>query len=105
MAIELTDEIRQAVHDEDCATQGHDLDVSGAMTGHGGPPTNGRWEVRGPDGQIAHLACRRCGRVWLLIEDAGRGYTDAVTRLKARVKDPAWVQPLPRPTIPTPPAS
>lgn len=80
---ELTDEIRQAVRDEDCARLGHQFQLENMLRGPSGPPV----EVRGPDGQLPHLLCPRCGRVWLLVEEAGRGYQDADNRFRGRLRD------------------
>ncbi len=94
MALTVTDEMRAAVHAEDCAARGHDIDINNAFSSDGS--AEGQLDVRGHAGQIAHLACRRCGQVWLITEDPGTSYDDAVAKEKARVKDPDSVKPKPR---------
>jgi hypothetical protein len=82
--VELTDDIRQAVHDEDCARLGHHIDTNTAVLWGGGSE-----RVEGPAGQMPHFSCRRCGRVWIVVADPGRGYDDAEAKFRARLKDPA----------------
>jgi hypothetical protein len=84
VAIALTDEMRQAVHDEDCARLGHQLDTRNALVYE-----VGNERVQGPVGQEPHFSCRRCGRVWIVVAEPGRGYDDADRKFRARLKDPA----------------
>lgn len=84
MAIELTDETRKAVHDEDCARLGHQLNIANAMLWE----DNSGGRVRGPAGKLAHIKCDRCGQVWLVIEVPGLSYEDIVTKMRARLVDP-----------------
>ena len=87
MAVILTDEMRAAVHDEDCARLGHDIAVDNALVV--ADQTTMRPDVGSHDPtKMPYLYCRRCGRVWLVLEDVGIGYADAVSRLAARLIDP-----------------
>jgi hypothetical protein len=91
VAIELTDEIRQAVHDEDCARLGHQVRTDRAVF-----RTEAGDDVRGPDGQLAHIRCIRCQKAWLVVEEPGSSYDDAVTKFKAKLKNPDDANPKPR---------
>lgn len=87
MAVELTDEIRQAVLDEQCAALGHDFDVSTAITGDGntdGPPRMKVGSSRNPD-HGPHLRCLRCRRAWMVIEVGVVGYDAAEADLIGRL--------------------
>lgn len=104
-AITVTDEMRRAVYDADCAALGHLLDVSNAIGSTTGVTGPGNLTVIGPDDNtIANITCRRCHKVWLVIEDPANNYDDAVAALKGRVKDPSTVKPHGRPAkLPTNP--
>lgn len=94
MAIEVTDEMRAAVYAADCTEQGHQVSVQEAIRPDPDAPVGSyRMDVRGPDGEIAHLRCTRCGQVWLVIEEPAVDYAGAVSRLRARVKNPDEVVP------------
>ncbi|MBW0088220.1 hypothetical protein I4I77_01180 [Pseudonocardia sp. KRD-188] len=80
----ITDEMRRAVHEEDCEQLGHMLATESVISIEGRTA-----QVAGPGDLQPHLNCRRCGKVWLVIEDAGDGYDDAVQRVSKRFKDPA----------------
>lgn len=89
MAVELTDEIRQAVLDEECTRLGHDFDVSTAITGDGntdGPPRMTVGSSRNPD-HGPHLRCLRCHRAWILVEVPAVSYLAAEADLIGRLRD------------------
>jgi hypothetical protein len=93
MAIEVTEEMRRAVYALDCDAKGHLVDFSNAVGLTAVPNANGgsypAQDVLGPnDETLPHLTCRRCGRVWLIVEDAGDNYPDAVARLQGKVLNP-----------------
>lgn len=96
MAIEVTEEMRRAVYTADCEAQGHIMDISNAVgvtRAHGVAGTYAP-DVLGPDDEtLPHLSCRRCGRVWLVIDESGVDYPDAVSKLTAKVRDPEMVKP------------
>lgn len=98
MAIEVTDEMRRAVYEADCAAHGHILDTSSAVGNDGDVhPERYTPSVIGPDADtLPHIRCQRCTKIWLVIEDPGDDYADAVAKLKARVRDPESVKPRPR---------
>lgn len=81
MTLELTDEIRRAVHVEDCAARGHDIELSTMIR----PRDTARFSVEGSNGHLPHIFCRTCGLTWMVIEIPGDGYDDALARLQARL--------------------
>lgn len=80
MAVTVTDEMRRAVYEEDCKRLGHMLAYENAMRLEGRAG-----QVIGPDGKQAHIECRRCGKVWLVVEEPGDGYEAATVALDARL--------------------
>lgn len=92
MTIEVTEDVRRAVYEADCAAQGHLLDFNSAVGSdpddldpQGVPKT----VLTGPeDGQLPHVRCRRCSRVWLLIDVSGANYDDAVRQVGERLRVP-----------------
>jgi hypothetical protein len=89
--IEVTEEMRQAVYTADCLAKEHLFSfnvVSLVATSDGS-----RMDIGG-GGKIAHVSCARCGKVWLLIEEPGLSYDDAVAKLKGRMVDPSTVVPM-----------
>ena len=83
--VELTDEMRQAVHDEDCFRLGHTMETRNAVMWNNSNFNDG--QLYGPNGRIPHLNCSRCGRVWLVVGDEpGSDYEDALARFRNRVK-------------------
>lgn len=97
--IQVTEEMRQAVYAADCVAKGHipQLNVVQAVVADDGVS---RLDIYGGD-QIANVTCQRCGKVWLVVEDPGVTYDDAVARLKARMIDPSTVKPRTPPVTPT----
>lgn len=75
--IEITDEIRRAVHEEDCVVLGHMFDFSNVV--RLGPDRNGSTMRARDEDALPHLTCTRCSRVWIVLPTAtaGRGYDDA----------------------------
>lgn len=91
--MEVTPEMRAAVYEQDCRDKGHLLAYENAMRLDGGRGG----QVLGPDGQQAHITCRRCPKVWLIVEEPGEDYAAATVALDARL------QPQFRPVRPKPP--
>lgn len=88
MAIEITDEMRKAVYAADCLAQGHVFNF-GSVVSSGANNGNTTIDVQAPDpDEMPHLTCYRCGKVWLVMEEPGDGYDDAISLLKSRAKDP-----------------
>lgn len=94
LTIEVTEEMRRAVYAQDCKGSGHLFDTASAVgvtdevlpENPSGAPTI---VLRAPDpSQLPHLLCRRCGQVWLVLDEPGYGYDDAVTKALARVGGP-----------------
>lgn len=79
--MEVTPEMRAAVYEQDCREKGHLLAYENAMQLNG---AGGR--VLGPDGQQAHITCRRCPKVWLVVEEAGENYTAATVAFDAKLQ-------------------
>lgn len=104
MAIEVTEEMRQAVYAADCDVKGHAFQIGDLF--HSLPiPAEQRDGVGDPfkkilgsrdETKLPSISCSRCNQVWLVIEDPGASYDDAMTKLKERVKDPDSVKPKPR---------
>lgn len=88
---QITDEVRRAVYAADCTYWGHQYDFRSAVGGTDRPNPNDERGMPMPvlrapaAGQIPHLRCGRCGAVWLVVDEPGRDYDDAVTNLAARV--------------------
>lgn len=76
----VTDEQRREARDLDCAELGHILTFDNALLLEG---RAGR--VAGPDGKQAHIECRRCMKVWLVVEEPEQGYDAATVALDARL--------------------
>jgi hypothetical protein len=89
--IEITDETRRAVWDEDCQRLGHNFRFEQLLQTENRHPV-----LRGPVGQLPHLLCDRCSRVWLLVEDSGVDYADAIAKFKAKLKNPDDAKSKPR---------
>lgn len=93
--IEITPEIRQAVLEAECERLGHRLSTDNALTW--ADTRGGR--VRGPAGQMPHLVCDRCDRVWIVVARDGRTYQQAERRFRERLlpTDPEALPPDPVP--------
>jgi hypothetical protein len=87
---QITDEMRRTVLEEECGLNGHFLALDRMVSA-----PDGRVWVRGPQGQEPHLRCTRCHLAWIVVAEPGRGYSDASTRYKARLRpgDPATARP------------
>lgn len=81
MPIEVTPEMRQAVYEADCEVKGHLFIFDNVFQSTDGHTS----VVSGPDADtLPHVRCGRCTKVWLLIDDPGNDYDDAVVKLRAR---------------------
>lgn len=94
MVIEITDEMRQAVYEDDCEREGHQPNISTMF----GPPIEGipsvLVEVIGPnDETFPHVSCNRCGYVWLVLPQAFKTYDEAVQHLNSVLRDPESTKP------------
>lgn len=92
--MEVTPEMRSAVYEEDCRRWGHILSFDNALRFEAGKDGA---QVLGPEGQQPFITCRRCGKVWLVVEEPGENYAAATVALDAKL------QPQHRPTRPKPP--
>lgn len=82
----VTEEMRRAVYLDDCKRLGHAWTTQ-AMLRPENVPGWARTELRGPDGQLPHVACSRCGVAALVVaDDMGSNYDDALVKFRARVK-------------------
>jgi hypothetical protein len=91
MAIEITDEMRQAVREEECVRVGHSPDISKALV-FANPHSASAAEafVEGPDdATFPHISCQRCGVVWLVIPESSKNYDEAVQDLNKKIADPS----------------
>ena len=92
MAIEVTQETRQAVHEADCEELGHALDLS-SVAENQGQGSKGQ-EVIGPDNDtLPHISCHRCRWVWLIMPQPFKTYAEAEQSLKSNLKDPETIKP------------
>lgn len=89
--VEVTEEVRRAVYAADCEDFGHVWDMSNVLGGtdeanpkdpRGVPMTVLR--ARDPE-LMPHISCQRCGRVWLVIDEPGDTYDDAVQNVRKRI--------------------
>jgi len=89
MTTPVTPEMREAVYAEDCKKNGHILDITNMFQNSDEDSIAGRHapDVQGPDDEtFAHIFCRRCGRVWIVLEDSGRDYDQAVKKFQKLLK-------------------
>lgn len=85
MAIEITDEMRRAVLDEMCALEGHVLNINTAIGR--GPQGQEPMSIRARnEDELPHIACSRCGKTWLVVEEPGEGYEAAEAALQSSLK-------------------
>lgn len=107
MAIEVTEEMRQAVYQADCDAHGHMFDLVDVLgqTDRLSPAGLPLPALRARDAtQLPHLSCRRCRKVWLVIDEPGGDYAAAVVKVAARFGLPADDERLrPRPAAPPSP--
>jgi hypothetical protein len=83
MAVTVTDEMRRAVYDADCDALGHVPDISQAISSD---PIGRVTRIRSEDpDSLPHIFCRRCGKVWLILEPAV-SYDAAEANLNDRLK-------------------
>lgn len=104
--MEVTPEMRAAVHAADCDAYGHMPDFGDVWSVSDVPNPN---DPRGlplqvlrarDTSRLPHIWCQRCGAVWLVIDTPGRDYQDAVTQAAARaaaLTEPADALPAPLP--------
>lgn len=91
--MDITDEMRRMVRRQDCELYGHKFDLINLIGGTDVPNPN---DVRGfpmpmlrarDVTKLPHITCETCGAVWLVIDDPGDDYDDAVEKLAQRVKN------------------
>lgn len=80
--MELTDEIRQAVHTEDCERLGHQFDFTNTMA----PDMTKAGRIKHrlgatDDLKLPYVECTRCERVWIIVPEDSFGYEDAERNL------------------------
>lgn len=90
--IVVTPEMRAAVYAADCQEQGHLLMFHNAMYSSGRSLQADSVGAQDHT-QLAHIFCRRCGCVWLVIEHAAPSYEEALAQLDAVVSDPKFITP------------
>lgn len=74
--MEITDEMRRAVHEDDCARSGHQIETGGLF--QPGALDADRMRLGSPDElKLPHITCARCGRFWIVLPANGRNYDDA----------------------------
>lgn len=98
--MEVTPEMRAAVYEQDCREKGHLLAYENALRFDS---ADGGARVLGPDGQQAHITCRRCPKVWLVVEEPGEDYAAATVALDAKLQPQHRPVRLKPPEKPVPP--
>lgn len=97
--------LRRAVYLDDCETHGHTFEYKHAvgLSDVPNPNNQGNWpnyEVEsGEQGRLPYIRCSRCGSVWIVIDEPGFGYDDALRKVRKRMgspADPTALQPKPR---------
>ena len=86
--MEVTPEMRAAVYADDCVIEGHIISIENMMSNNPHiKPKEYSPEIRSEnEGEFPHIFCRRCKKVWLIIEDPGTDYEDAETKLQGKLK-------------------
>lgn len=71
-AVDVTDEMRRAVYDADCDRRGHVPDISQLISNDPTVfPDENTIRIRAEDPDtVPHLFCKRCGKVWLVVDPA-----------------------------------
>lgn len=91
MAIQVTDEMRQAVLAEICATTGHSVELGSMLGATPDDPSGPRgipMRPIGPEGKLPHIWCDRCKKVlgvFIAIEDDD--YDKVEQRLAGMLRD------------------
>lgn len=84
--MKITDEMRRAVHLEDCAKLGHEIRTDQAIQMFQVAPLTFHQGVVNPTDQLPHLYCARCGTAWLVVPDEGADYEDAERALYGKLR-------------------
>lgn len=91
----ITDVVRLAVYLEDCERYDHVYDYKNAVSLGDTPNPNheGNWpnfEVKSifPD-RMPYIECKRCSMVWIVVDEPGLGYDDALRKVRKRMGSPA----------------
>lgn len=88
MAIELTDEMRQAVLDEICAELGHIVDIAHLFSTDPNQSHHRLPEPIGPEGKLPYVDCQRCKRVLgVFIATESRTYAEAEQAVGSMLRD------------------
>jgi hypothetical protein len=104
MAIDVTEEMRQAVYAADCDVKGHEFQI-GDLFQTVPVPAVQRDAVGVPfkkmlgssdADRLPSISCGRCNKVWLVMDAPAASYADAEAQLAAKLKDPTQAKPTPR---------
>lgn len=88
MAIELTDEMRDAVLTEICAEQGHIVDIGNLFSTDPNKSHHRLPEPIGPEGKLPYVGCQRCKRVLgVFIATESRTYAEAEQKVSGMLRD------------------
>ena len=85
--VTVTDEMRKAVYEADCARFGHIADISQAISNdpHNNVGVNTPTIRCDDPHKMPHITCRRCGKVWLILEQPGDTYDHALDQLNSQL--------------------
>lgn len=84
--MEITEEMRRAVLGAECDKLGHVPDISQAISNNPSEVGENTIRIRAEDADsIPHISCKRCRKVWLIVEDPGDDYDTAEAALNERL--------------------
>lgn len=90
---------RAAVLAEECARLGHIHVFTNLLFSSENGGSTDTIGAQDPT-QMPHFDCRRCGRVWIVIETTGSSYADAISEVGKALTDLSLITPIPRPQAP-----
>ena len=87
----ISDAVKRAVYLEHCEKHGHQFVMADAVSAGDTPNPNnqGNWpnlEVKARDeNKLPHITCSYCDTVWIVFDEPGFGYDDAVRKVRKRL--------------------
>jgi hypothetical protein len=84
--IKVTEEMRRAVFADMCERQGHAFTLDSLIQTTYTDGFAGNHIKAKTDGQLPHVRCSRCDKTWLVVDDPGEGYDNAVKKFRDRLK-------------------
>jgi hypothetical protein len=88
--IEVTEEMRRAVYGADCKEHGHIISIENLINNDNSLNPNENVSSLGVvskvEGTLPHVFCKRCHKVWLVIDEPGDSYDDVEEKVLNRLK-------------------